>query len=109
MSNPKPDLQDLILPSKSPKKVRPLSSKSDMGKAKDVIDALEQTMSKDQKTRQDSRLEVKLAEHKKQEKPKVDLFKVVLASAAAEVVNLKSKGKVLLINTPCIVVKLSKV
>ena len=104
LSNPKPNLQDLILSPKSPKKRSLTFPKTDRGKAKDVIDVLEQTItekSNQLKTGEEVRLEVKAAtesyndtKHKnKIDKPKVDLFKVVLASAAAEVVNLKSKGK----------------
>ena len=110
LNNPKPQLQDLILQPKSPRKAKVTTPKKEEDKALVVIEALTGSVTK---TKEDvvGEDKVKLVQGKEQlppkyekemkeqskpetksDKPKVDLFKVVLASAAAEVVNLKSKG-----------------
>ena len=99
LKNPKPELSDLILEPKSPTKTKPKLG-TETEKAKVVIGALEEAIEKKKEGPKTDTVGVISKEkqeiQKQVEKPKVNLFNVVVASAAAEVVNLKSKGKIII-------------
>ena len=123
LNNPKPELSDFILQQKPKSIPKIVSTENKEETAMVVINAFEETVDKkrldsdtqkiktptktlDKEKQVPKKAELKLPIEKiektkiesKVEKPKVNMFNVVIASAAAEVVNLKSKGNIFIKN-----------